>query len=177
MVATKPVDFRKGAVSLAALVEHELGLKPFSGVVFIFRSKRANRIKLLVWDGTGLVLVSKVLQTGGFHWPRAHDGVMRLSASQASALFEGLQWSKMHTPRTQVPDDAIGRTPDSPDRNAIAVHSKTARNGACPPRQPTFLTMSPSSRRWSWLASSVKLGCSISSTRSPARPSENGRRS
>src|SRR3546814_2664088 len=45
MVATKPVDFRKGAVSLAALVEHELGLKPFSGVVFIFRSKRANRIK------------------------------------------------------------------------------------------------------------------------------------
>jgi hypothetical protein len=32
-----------------------------------------------------------------------HDGVMRLSASQASALFEGLQWSKMHTPRTQVP--------------------------------------------------------------------------
>src|SRR3546814_10870435 len=89
--------------SLAALVEHELGLKPFSGVVFIFRSKRANRIKLLVWDGTGLVLVSKVLQTGGFHWPRAHDGVMRLSASQASALFEGLQWSKMLTPRTQVP--------------------------------------------------------------------------
>lgn len=103
MVATKPIDFRKGAISLAALVEHELGLKPFSGVVFIFRSKRANRIKLLVWDGTGLVLVSKVLQTGGFHWPRVHDGVLRLSASQASALFEGLQWSKMHTPRTQVP--------------------------------------------------------------------------
>jgi len=111
MVATKPVDFRKGAVSLAALAEHELGLKPFSGggpfdrlrTGFIFRSKRPNRIKLLVWDGTGLVLVSKVLQTGGFHWPRAHDGVMRLSASQASALFEGLQWSKMHTPRTQVP--------------------------------------------------------------------------
>ena len=93
----------KVAGFLAALVEHEIGLKPFSGVVFIFRSKRANRIKLLVWDGTGLVLVSKVLQTGGFHWPRAHDGVMRLSASQASALFEGLQWSKMHTPRTQVP--------------------------------------------------------------------------
>src|SRR3546814_5904591 len=67
MVATKPVDFRKGAVSLAALVEHDIGLKPFSGVVFIFRSKRANRIKLLVWDGTGLVLGSKVLQTGGFH--------------------------------------------------------------------------------------------------------------
>ena len=103
LVATKPVDFRKGAIGLAALVEHELGLKPFSGVAFIFRSKRANRIKLLVWDGTGLVLVSKVLQTGGFHWPRAGDGVMRLSAAQASALFEGLQWSKMHTPRVHSP--------------------------------------------------------------------------
>ncbi|WP_066114433.1 MULTISPECIES: IS66 family insertion sequence element accessory protein TnpB [Sphingomonadales] len=103
MVATKPVDFRKGAVSLAALVEHELGLKPFSGVAFIFRSRRANRIKLLVWDGTGLVLVSKALQAGGFHWPRPGDGVMRLSPSQASALFEGLQWSKMHTTRVTPP--------------------------------------------------------------------------
>jgi len=103
MVATKPVDFRKGAIGLSALVEHELRLKPFSGVVFIFRSRRANRIKLLVWDGTGLVLVSKVLQTGGFHWPRAQDGVMRLSAAQASALFEGLEWSKMHTTRVQSP--------------------------------------------------------------------------
>jgi transposase len=103
MVATKPVDFRKGAVSLAALVENELGLKPFSGVAYIFRSKRANRIKLLVWDGTGLVLVSKVLQTGGFCWPRVGDGVMRLTPSQASALFEGLQWTRMHSARVQKP--------------------------------------------------------------------------
>jgi transposase len=114
MVATKPVDFRKGAVSLAALVENELGLKPFSGVAYIFRSKallsevegRANRIKLLVWDGTGLVLVSKVLQTGGFCWPRAGDGVMRLTPSQASALFEGLQWTLMHSIRVQKPQHA-----------------------------------------------------------------------
>jgi transposase len=110
MVATKPVDLaslalrvRKGAIGLAALVEHELGLKPFSGVAYIFRARRANRIKLLVWDGSGLVLVSKVLQTGNFHWPRPGDGVMRLSAGQASALFEGLQWSRMHAPRGPKP--------------------------------------------------------------------------
>jgi transposase len=103
MVATKPVDFRKGAISLAALVEHELKLKPYSGIVFVFRSRQANRIKLLVWDGTGLVLVSKILQAGGFYWPRPGDGVMRLSAAQASALFEGLQWAKMHTSRVQSP--------------------------------------------------------------------------
>ena len=103
MVATKPVDFRKGAIGLAALVEHELAGKPFSGTAWVFRSKRANRIKLLVWDGSGLVLVSKVLQTGAFHWPRVGDGIMRLSAAQMSALFEGLQWSRMHVPATPKP--------------------------------------------------------------------------
>jgi transposase len=103
MVATRPVDFRKGAIGLAALVESELGMKPFSGTAYIFRARRANRIKLLVWDGTGLVLVSKVLQTGGFHWPRVGDGVMRLTGSQASALFEGLQWTRMHSPAVKKP--------------------------------------------------------------------------
>lgn len=46
MVATKPVDFRKGADSLAALVEAEYGGKPYSGVIYVFRAKRADRIKL-----------------------------------------------------------------------------------------------------------------------------------
>ena len=45
-------------VGLASLVERELRLDPFSGMLFIFRARRADRIKLLVWDGTGLVLVT-----------------------------------------------------------------------------------------------------------------------
>jgi transposase len=103
MVATKPVDFRKGAAGLAALVEHELAGKPFSGVAWVFRARRANRIKILVWDGSGLVLVSKVLQSGAFQWPRVANGVMRLSAAQLSALFEGLQWTRVHVPRVPRP--------------------------------------------------------------------------
>lgn len=103
MVATRPIDFRKGAAGLAALVEHELGGKPFSGTAWIFRAKRANRMKLLVWDGSGLVLVSKVLQSGNFQWPRPGETVMRMSAAQASALFEGLQWSRMHVPPVLKP--------------------------------------------------------------------------
>ncbi len=55
-VATRPVDFRKGMDGLAALVRHELGAYPFAGVVYVFRSKRADRVKLLHWDGTGLVI-------------------------------------------------------------------------------------------------------------------------
>ena len=52
VVATRPVDFRKGHDGLVAVVEHELGLDAYSGVVFVFRPKRADRIKVLWWDGT-----------------------------------------------------------------------------------------------------------------------------
>jgi transposase len=56
MVATKPVDFRKGAEGLAALVRETMASDPFSGAVYVFRAKRADRIKLVFWDGTGLCL-------------------------------------------------------------------------------------------------------------------------
>lgn len=90
-------------VGLASLVERELRLDPFSGMLFIFRARRADRIKLLVWDGTGLVLVTKRLHDGKFRWPRPGDGVMKLSAAQASALIEGLDWSRVHVPRVPKP--------------------------------------------------------------------------
>ena len=103
VLLTQPVDFRKGMVGLASLVQSELRLDPFSGMLFIFRARRADRIKLLLWDGTGLVLVTKRLQDGKFRWPRPGDGVMKLSAAQASALIEGLDWSRVHVPRVPKP--------------------------------------------------------------------------
>lgn len=51
LAAVKPVDFRKGMVGLASLVQHELNRDPFSGIMFVFRCKRADRIKLLLWEG------------------------------------------------------------------------------------------------------------------------------
>jgi transposase len=59
MVATKPVDFRKGAEGLAALVREVMEADPFDGAVYVFRSKRADRIKLVFWDGTGVCLFAK----------------------------------------------------------------------------------------------------------------------
>jgi transposase len=106
LVATRPVDFRRGADSLAALVQSELRLAPFSGVVFVFRPKRMDRVKLLYWDGTGLCLLSKRLEQGRFRWPRLADGVMRLSAGQLSALLEGLDWTHMHATRVRAPQAA-----------------------------------------------------------------------
>jgi transposase len=69
-----------------------MGLDPFSGAAFVFRSKRADRIKVLVWDQTGIVLVHKRLEGAKFVWPAVRDGVMKMSPAQFSALFEGLDW-------------------------------------------------------------------------------------
>ena len=79
LLAARPVDFRKGAHSLAALAAEVLGADPFSGAVLVFRSRRADRIKILVWDGSGLVLVWKQLEGRAFRWPPAVDGVVRLT--------------------------------------------------------------------------------------------------
>ncbi len=106
LIATKPVDFRKGMDGLAAIVAAELKLEPFSGIVYVFRSKRADRVKLLFWDGTGVCLVTKRLEGGKFRWPKLENGVMRLSPAQLSALLEGLDWSRVHAQRVTRPTAA-----------------------------------------------------------------------
>ena len=103
LVATKPVDFRKGADGLAALAREVLKQDPFSGVVLVFRAKRADRIKVVAWDGNGLVMFWKRLDQGAFRWPPITDGVMRLSPAQLSALLEGLDWSRVYAPRQSRP--------------------------------------------------------------------------
>ena len=99
MVATRPVDFRKGAEGLAALVREEMKSDPFSGAVYVFRAKRADRVKLIYWDGTGVCLFAKRLEDGKFRWPNVQDSVMRLSAAELAALLEGLDWRRVHAAR------------------------------------------------------------------------------
>jgi transposase len=96
MVATRPVDFRKGADGLAALVRDVMQADPFDGAIYVFRAKRTDRLKLLFWDGTGVCLFAKRLEDGEFCWPKIENGVMRLSAAQLSALLEGLDWKRVH---------------------------------------------------------------------------------
>ncbi|WP_213290992.1 IS66 family insertion sequence element accessory protein TnpB [Bradyrhizobium sp. sGM-13] len=97
LIATKPVDFRRGADGLAAaLVRETLGDDPFSGTIYVFRSKRADRVKMVAWDGTGLVLLWKRLESGAFKWPPITDGVMRLTSAQLAALVDGMDWSRLH---------------------------------------------------------------------------------
>ena len=102
-VATHPIDFRKGVHGLVALVA-EGGGKPYSGDVFVFRSKRSDRLKLLVFDGSGLVLATKWLEDGDFAWPPVREGTMRVTGAQLAMLIEGLaEWSRVVPKVTKRP--------------------------------------------------------------------------
>ncbi len=95
VVASRPVDFRNGLDGLAGLVQQALRENPFAGDIFVFRCKRADRVKILYWDGTGLCLFHKRLEQGGFVWPPVQDGAIRLSWGQLGLLLEGLEWSRV----------------------------------------------------------------------------------
>ena len=103
LIATKPIDFRKGMGDLAAVVKEHLCADPFSGTIFVFRAKRADRVKLIVWVGTGLCLFAKRLEQGTFRWPRIEDGTMRLTPSQLAALIEGLDRTRVREHGVRVP--------------------------------------------------------------------------
>jgi transposase len=106
LLATKPVDFRKGAHSLAALAAEVLDADPFSGAVLVFRSRRADRVKILVWDGSGLVLIWKQLEGSSFRWPPAVGGVLRLTAVEFAALFDGIDWRRVQAVR-EIPTPSV----------------------------------------------------------------------
>ena len=96
------MDFRKGLDGLAALVR-DAGSDPFSGALFVFRPKRADRIKILWWDGTGLCLFVKRLEEDQFHWPKLSAGTICLSATQLMALVEGIDWRRVRVARETRP--------------------------------------------------------------------------
>lgn len=95
VIASRPVDFRKGIQGLSALVAEALAADPFCGDVFVFRSRRADRLKLLAWDGTGMILATKYLESGRFTWPPATAGAVNITPAQMAMLVDGLDWSRV----------------------------------------------------------------------------------
>lgn len=107
-VATEPIDFRKGVHGLVALVAEGLAGAPYSGDVFVFRSTRSDRLKILAFDGTGMVLASKWLEEGNFAWPPARAGTMHVTGAQLAMLIEGLsEWSQVVTKPTRRPTKVV----------------------------------------------------------------------
>jgi len=91
-LAAGVTDMRKGFDGLAMLAQDHLKQDPFSGAMFCFRGRRGDLLKILVWDGQGLILVAKRLEKGRFVWPQAQGGAVSLTAAQLSMLVEGIDW-------------------------------------------------------------------------------------
>jgi len=87
LVAVEAVDLRKGIDSLAQLCRDKLAADPFSGCLFVFRSRRATSIKILVYDGQGFWLATKRLSQGRFRWWPQGETARELQAHQAQLLF------------------------------------------------------------------------------------------
>jgi len=90
LLATGPVDMRKSIDGLAALVNEVLGQSPFTGYVFVFRGRRGDRVKVLVWDRNGFVLLYKRLEKGRFRFPDTMSPSRELDSTALTLLLEGL---------------------------------------------------------------------------------------
>ena len=104
-IAAGVTDLRRGFDGLSALVQTKLEQSPFSGHVFVFRGRRGHLIKLLRFDGDGLVLFAKRLERGRFVWPQATSGAVALTPAQLSMLLEGIDWRRPE--RTWDPHAAV----------------------------------------------------------------------
>jgi transposase len=96
LVAIEPVDGRKGIDSLARLCQEKLAEDPFSGCVFVFRSRSGTAIRLLTYDGQGYWLAQKRLSKGRFiWWPEAVEPAKALEAYEAQLLMAAGDLSRL----------------------------------------------------------------------------------
>ena len=104
-LACRPIDLRAGFDGLAAKVQQIIGADPFSGHVFIFRSKRGHYLKGLHWDGSGLCLFAKRLERNKFVWPpivkpapAQAGGSLSPTPAQLALLIEAMDWRRTIAP-------------------------------------------------------------------------------
>ena len=105
-LAAQPVDMRKSFDSLAALVDETLQLDPLSGHLFVFRSRRGDRLKILYWDEHGFTLFYRRLEEGTFRFPapRENESSLTISATDLVMLLDGVDLSSVkRRPRYRRP--------------------------------------------------------------------------
>jgi transposase len=90
-VALQPVDMRYGFNGLYAQVQTVLQEKPLSGHLFVFSNRLRNRLKILFWDGSGLIICAKRLERGTFGWPTGTGASCCLRPEELQLLLHGLE--------------------------------------------------------------------------------------
>jgi transposase len=105
-VASTPVDMRKGFDGLAEHVRAFLGHDPLSGNMFVFRNRSGERLKILWWDSTGLVLYYKRIEKGTFRFPSSGDKCLSIDNRQLLQLLAGMQVAQREG-QSQTPPPAL----------------------------------------------------------------------
>lgn len=105
-IATGFTDLRKGIDGLSALIKFQFNLDPFQkDILFLFCGRRTDRIKGLVWEGDGFLLLYKRLNIGGFSWPRSEAEALEITPEQYQMLMQGLEIVAKR-PITEITDPA-----------------------------------------------------------------------
>jgi transposase len=94
-LAVEPVDMRRGIDGLSMIVQQNLGQAPCAGSAFVFRNRTGNRIKVLLWDGSGVWLCQRRLNEGRFIWPKSGDRCFSLSQAEWEWLVAGVDWQRL----------------------------------------------------------------------------------
>lgn len=105
-VATQPIDGRKGAYSLAALVRSVFGKDPLNGNLYVFFTRRSDRVRVLYWDRSGFALWTKRLERGRYRPPRSADGALRVSEiehAELALIMEGIELAGARRRKRWVP--------------------------------------------------------------------------
>ena len=95
-------DLRGGIDKLLALVVHGFALGAQVHHAYVFANRRADRLKVLVYDGTGMWLCTRRLQAGSFAWPREDSGSLNLTREQFDWLVAGLPWQRLVASQPQA---------------------------------------------------------------------------
>jgi transposase len=113
-VATQPVDGRKGVDSLVAIVRCALLADPLSGHLYVFFSRRSNRVRIVYWDRNGFALWSKRLEKGRFHARWSEDGQLgaqAMEAAELALLLEGIDLQGARRRPRWVPTPPVDTQP------------------------------------------------------------------
>ncbi|MGL5648269.1 MAG: IS66 family insertion sequence element accessory protein TnpB [Clostridium sp.] len=89
-IAPGYTDLRRGIDGLVGIIEKEFNLNPFQNALFLFCGKRTDRIKAIIWEGDGFILLYKRLESGRYQWPRNESEIKDISPGQFRWLMEGL---------------------------------------------------------------------------------------
>ena len=100
-------DMRRSIDGLAAIIKQNFGCNPYDGSLFLFCGKRSARIKGLLWDEDGFLLLYKRLDNGRFQWPRSEEEIQSLSNEQFVWLMQGLSIYQPKAIRKSTPNDIV----------------------------------------------------------------------